>query len=224
MFTITYFSVEIIMAKNTFKVSVSTISGGSVFNILKIFKDNKIEANYVPRALSSLAFSLMAEPFRLVEHFKFDSAINNLKIENPPIFILGHWRSGTTYLHYLLSQDPNMGTLSTFQAIAPGLCLVGDKTIKPLFNRFVQATRAIDNVAMTMDSPSEDDFAIANMSPHSFYHQWSFPRRSRSLFERYVLFHDLPDQALKEWQATYRAVLQMAALLAPGKRLVLKNL
>ena len=38
--------------------------------------------------------------------------LDGVRVE-PPIFILGHWRSGTTHLHYLLDQDPALATPST---------------------------------------------------------------------------------------------------------------
>ena len=31
---------------------------------------------------------------------------NKSKIDQPPVFIIGHWRSGTTMLHELMIQDP----------------------------------------------------------------------------------------------------------------------
>src|SRR5437879_2949234 len=109
------------MAKSEFKVGVSTISGGSLFNILKIFRGNEIGHDYILRAINSLAFSFIAEPFRLLEHLRFDRAVNNLNIDEPPVFILGHWRSGTTYLHNLMCEDAQMGYVTTYQGIFPEL-------------------------------------------------------------------------------------------------------
>src|SRR5688572_18808039 len=39
------------------------------------------------------------------EWFLFSSAVRRVKLKEPPLFVLGHWRSGTTYLHELLMLD-----------------------------------------------------------------------------------------------------------------------
>src|SRR5271165_4013636 len=40
--------------------------------------------------------------------------IRKTQITQPPIFILGHWRTGTTLLHELLVLDPRFGYPSTY--------------------------------------------------------------------------------------------------------------
>src|SRR4051794_23449572 len=39
--------------------------------------------------------------FAIVQWLWFGRRIEEAKIEHAPIFIIGHWRSGTTYLHEL---------------------------------------------------------------------------------------------------------------------------
>ena len=38
----------------------------------------------------------------------------------PPVFILGHWRSGTTLLHNLITRDPATAFPTTFECVFPG--------------------------------------------------------------------------------------------------------
>ncbi|MEO8269188.1 MAG: sulfotransferase, partial [Aureliella sp.] len=45
--------------------------------------------------------------------------IRETQITAPPIFILGHWRSGTTLLHEMLVGDPQFACPNTFQCFAP---------------------------------------------------------------------------------------------------------
>ena len=44
--------------------------------------------------------------FWIVQQLVYGRRIEQVTIEHPPIFIIGHWRSGTTLLHELLVQDP----------------------------------------------------------------------------------------------------------------------
>ncbi|HEY4262936.1 MAG TPA: sulfotransferase, partial [Schlesneria sp.] len=46
--------------------------------------------------------------FKMIEHLVHGAELKRYELQNPPVFILGHWRSGTTLLHELLSNDPRM--------------------------------------------------------------------------------------------------------------------
>ena len=147
-------------------------------------------------------------------------------IHPSPIFILGHWRSGTTHLHNLMCRDKNLGYLSTFQAMAPGFCLIGDKAIKRALAKKAKAlypTRLIDNIPLAFDAPQEDEFALANLSPHSFLHAFSFPQQAEGFFERYVLFEGISDKTRNQWIDAYLTILRKATLASGGKRWIGKN-
>lgn len=104
--------------------------------------------------------------------------------------------------------------------------MVGGGRIKDLLERKTRErypTRLIDNVPLLFDAPQEDEFALANVSPYSFLHAFSFPRRARFFFERYVLFEGIPRAELERWIRAYLTILRKVTLAAQGKRLVLKN-
>ena len=65
---------------------------------------------------------------------------------NPPIFILGHRRSGTTHLHYAFSRDPRLGYLSNFQTFLYTVALLSKTWLRPVVSRFMPETRPQDNV------------------------------------------------------------------------------
>ena len=64
---------------------------------------------------------------------------------------------------------------------------------------------------------------MANVSPYSFYHYWSFPRGARQCFEKYALFQEAPENIVTRWKDTYEHILRKATFRARGRRLVLKN-
>jgi hypothetical protein len=119
-----------------------------------------------------------------------------------------------------------MGYVSTYQAIAPGFNLVAESWLKPfmaLWARKTHPTRLIDNIPLSFDAPQEDEFAVANFSPHSSMHVFTFPRRASVFFERYALFQQVDAQARAEWMQVYLDILRKATICSNGKRLVLKN-
>jgi hypothetical protein len=200
---------------------------GSFRNWIRLLRESdSIEGRYLPRALLVSLSTLLPSPLRLYERLRYSGAVEATAIHPSPVFIVGHWRTGTTYLHHLLSQDNSMGHVSTFQAMAPGFCLAGERTIKPLLARITQVvypTRVIDNVPLAFDAPQEDEFAVASLSPHAFLHVFTFPRQADYLFRRNVLFDGLSDRDIEEWTKAYLGVLRKATLRSQGNRLVLKS-
>ena len=93
----------------------------------------------------------------------------------PPIFVIGHWRSGTTFLHDLLSCDPDYSYPTTYQCFFPNHFLLtgGSGT---WFNIFLPKKRPMDNVPVGVDRPQEDEFAFANMGLGTHYVTLAWPR------------------------------------------------
>ena len=185
-----------------------------------------VDREFIPRALFVSSTTLLTSPLRLWERVRYGKRIRGTEPHPSPVFIIGHWRSGTTYLHRLLSQDKTFGYLTTFQAMAPGFFLVGGGKIKDFLERKTRErypTRLIDNIPLLLDAPEEDEFALANLAPYSFIHAFSFPRRARHFFERYVLFEGVPEELVDRWMATYMWLLGKVTLASGGKRLVVKN-
>jgi len=191
-----------------------------------LLSSHGIDRDYIPRAAFVCLTTLLTSPLRLWERARYGRRIDSTPIHPAPIFVIGHWRSGTTHLHNLLCQDENLGHLSTFQAMAPGFCLIGDRAIKRFIARQANArypTRLIDNIPLDFDAPQEDEFALANLSPHAFIHAFSFPQQAQEIFERSVLFDGLSEATRSRWIDTYLWLLRKATLASNKRRLVVKN-
>jgi len=200
---------------------------GSFRSWLRLLRQSKrIEPRFYERVILVCLSTLASSPLRWIENLRYGKAVAATPIHPAPIFIVGHWRTGTTHLHNLLVQDSNLGYVSTFQSMAPGFCLIGNQRIRPLLNFLahrIHPTRLIDNIPLSFDAPQEKDFAIASLSPYSFLHLFTFPQQANYFFERYALFKDLPVDILSEWKEIYLGILRKATFNAQGKRLVLKN-
>jgi len=200
---------------------------GSFSNWLRLLWEIRdIDKRYIPRVLLVCLSTFLTSPLRFYERIRYGRIVKSVKIHPSPIFIVGHWRTGTTHLHNLMCQDENLGYLSSFQAFAPGIGFVGEKTIKPplaMIARRIHPTREIDNIPLSFDAPEEEDLAIANMSPYSCLHLYTFPRQAPYFFERFALFKNIPEQTLAEWKEIYLNILRKATLKSGGKRLVIKN-
>jgi hypothetical protein len=191
-----------------------------------VLRSGGIAPRQIPRLLFVILTTALTAPFKAWEAIRFGRAVRTARIPPSPIFIIGHWRSGTTHLQNLLAQDPALGFVSTFQAMAPGFSLVGEHRIKPWLARLAKRrhpTRLIDAIPLSMDAPQEDEFVMACTTHRAFVHVFTLPRLAERIFDRYVMLDDAPSDTRSKWKATYTKALRKASLHAGGRRLVLKN-
>lgn len=197
---------------------------GSFKNWIRLLKENKhIDSKFIGRALYVSLVSLFSGPLRVYQRVRYRRTFENVRIRRDPIFILGHWRSGTTHLHNLLCQDRRFGYVSSLQVIAPDLFYVASESFKKLLRLGTPENRMIDNMSWSIDSPQEEEMALGNMSPYSLYHWWSFPRNAKQYFDRYAIFKDVTSDEIETWKEKYMEVIKTATFNMQGRRLVIKN-
>lgn len=197
---------------------------GSFKNWVRLLRENKhIDARYLGRAIYVSLVSLLFGPARMYQRLRYHHTFENVKIKRDPIFILGHWRSGTTHLHNMLCQDRRFGYVSALQVLAPDLFYVAGESFKKLLRLGTPENRLIDNMSWSIDSPQEEEMALGNMSPYSLYHLWSFPRNAKQYFDRYAIFKDVTSEELETWKEKYLEVIKTATFNMQGRRLVIKN-
>src|SRR3954465_15667549 len=81
--------------------------GGVTFgDWCRLLRDNhfNIPPRRLMRALAITAQSAQNSLMRRIEDSRFAEATRETEVL-PPLFVLGHWRSGTTHLHNLLTVD-----------------------------------------------------------------------------------------------------------------------
>jgi omega-hydroxy-beta-dihydromenaquinone-9 sulfotransferase len=120
----------------------------------------------------------------------------DVRIE-PPLFILGHWRSGTTHLHNLLATDAQFAFPNVYQVFNPHTFLTTERYSKVLFAS--PRTRIMDDVPLNAEVPFEDEFATCG-TLHSPFLAWVFPRDAEQ-YHRYLTFRDVPEREVAEWTA-----------------------
>src|SRR6266481_6322914 len=78
----------------------------------------------IPFALQVSIYSIINSTLYLVQEGIFGRGIADSEIARPPIFIIGHWRTGTTHLHELLALDESLVAPTTLECFAPAHFLV----------------------------------------------------------------------------------------------------
>jgi len=138
-----------------------------------------------------------------------------------PIFVLGHWRSGTTLLHELLVCDPRHTSPDTYTCFAPNHFLLTERLFTKFLWVFLPSKRPMDDMGIRWGYPQEDEFAIANMGVPSPYLTLLFPNRPPSHPE-YVDLRDLTENARERWKRKLLWFLKCLTV-RDSKRVVLKT-
>lgn len=86
----------------------------------------------------------------------------------PPIFLLGFWRSGTTFLHELFCCDTRFGFPSTYACMNSAHFLLTEQGFHKRRGK-QEAYRPMDNMQYSWTSPQEDEFALLCMGAPSPY-------------------------------------------------------
>src|SRR5439155_13687857 len=86
----------------------------------RLLRDNHfaIAPSCLPRAMAISLQCLPNSVFRWYEHWRYGRQLNDVAVERP-IFVLGHWRQGTTHLHNLMTVDQRFAFANNYQALFP---------------------------------------------------------------------------------------------------------
>jgi hypothetical protein len=157
----------------------------------------------------------------MVEKLRFARKVEAAKVPDP-LFLLGHWRSGTTHLHNLFSLDRRFAYLNVLQTFLPHTFLAAERLATRLASPLLPATRPQDEMAWQLDSPIEDEMALGVATGLSPYLSWCFPRRARH-YDRFLTFRTATPQEVTRWKEALRWLARKLAVKYPGRPLVLKS-
>ncbi|MDX2361541.1 MAG: sulfotransferase [Crocinitomicaceae bacterium] len=208
---------------NYLNIFVHPILGVSIHNWFRVlWKHNfRIHPAFIPKIIFITATAIFNAPFQLLEYLIYSRRIKKQVVKSP-VFILGHPRSGTTHLFYLLSKDERFSYCTAYNAVLPHVFLVGGKGLKKMVGTSIPETRPQDNVKMSIDSPKEEEFAMANMTSTSYMFGFYFPRRAKKSFEESVSFEG-GESYRQEWLRNYKYYLQKLTYRYPNKQLLIKS-
>jgi omega-hydroxy-beta-dihydromenaquinone-9 sulfotransferase len=158
----------------------------------------------------------------VVENLRYGRAIRETEVKQPPIFMLGHWRSGSTLLHNLMTSDPQFSFVNLYQAMFPWHFLTTEWLNAKLAGPLLPKTRPMDNVGMGFDQPQEDELALCVMTGHSPYLLPVFQGSTRKVDRFFDVQQGLTPSELEEWKAALTLLIKKITLKY-GKQVVLKS-
>jgi hypothetical protein len=189
-----------------------------------LLRENRfaIRPEKLPQALLISATSTLLAPVAALEKAVYDKRIMASKPEKDPIFVLGHWRSGTTYLQNMLSRDEQFGWFDPINTVVLPYSLLLGRLLTNTVKNGIADGRPMDNVQYSMDLPMEETFALLTQTNHDIIHMIAFPGQ----YERYIsgaFVEDLSPEELDKWRKAYDYIIRKLTFVKGGKQLVLKS-
>lgn len=175
----------------------------------------------LPRLTSITALSVLNSWYDLWESVLFGGRIARQKVNHPPIFILGHWRSGTTLLHNLMTLDPQFTYPNLYQVMYPGNFLLTERIVTRLTGWVLPATRPMDNIPAGWNLPQEDEMALLSltlMSPYLMLAHQGDPAK----ISRYFDLSQLSPDERRRWEDAFLTFVKKLTIRA-DKPVVLKS-
>ncbi|SNR67252.1 Sulfotransferase family protein [Lutibacter agarilyticus] len=205
-----------------FAFKITTLAGARFKVFRFVSKKYGVEKKYKTKWSLSGFVSVVATFFSFFDwiSFKLRSKPKNLK---DPVFILGHWRSGTTLLHNLMCLDPEAGYPTTYQTIFPNNLFSFQWLFKFFMKSLMPDKRPVDNVSLHVDYPQEEEFALNNETPFSYYNWWYFPKKNREIANEYLLGNTTKESDWTCWKVNFKKFVDRCLINTKGIRFISKN-
>lgn len=137
------------------------------------------------------------------------------------VFIIGHWRSGTTFIHEMLCLNQNFNFPTTYACMNPQVFPMTEAAI--LKHTGVHSSlRPMDNMSISLASPQEDEFALLALGGRSPYEGLLFPKA----IERGIAAadpNDLSEPEMQEWVSVFSRFINQVSNRKPECPIILKS-
>jgi hypothetical protein len=175
-----------------------------------------------PLAMTVGAISVFNVVGSAVQSLLLGKKIDQTEIEHPPVFIVGHWRTGTTWLHEMLTLDSRFAFPSSYDCFAPHHFLISKRICAPLMKWFLPPRRPMDDMPVSPSLPQEDEFALCALGAHSPYRRIAFP--NHGFVELDMLnFDAAPAGKIEQFRQHLMPFVRALSYAYPGRPLVFKS-
>jgi hypothetical protein len=157
-----------------------------------------------------------------LETLVFGVRISKTRVHPSPVFILGHWRSGTTLLHELFATDSRLAYPSTYDCLSPNHFLLTRRWMPHLLRWAIPTRRPMDNMAVGFARPQEDEFALCLLGQPSPLEHVAFPNRHGPEDPLFDLACQSPRRQ-QSWKRTFLRFLKRITIANGDKPIVLKS-
>lgn len=137
--------------------------------------------------------------YGMIAPLVYGRKVKQTRITKPPVFILGHWRSGTTLLHNLMTMDDQFTYPNLYHVMYPQHFLLTERVVSKLTAPFLPKTRPMDNMPTGWQLPQEDEVALLIETLRSPYLMVAFPNQRKYYGDTFDI-RDMPPADQARWK------------------------
>lgn len=204
------------------KLPVNTLVGADWKTFKALTKDQVIGDKYKGKYRLTKAVCRLLSSLKTFEDRAYRK-IENQPLQEDPLFILGHWRSGTTFVHNVFACDKHFGYTTTYQTVFPHLVLWGQPFFKKNMAMLMPDKRPTDNMELRPDLPQEEEFALSNMMPYTYYNFWFFPQRWMEYCDRFLTFEKITEEERAVFKEVFMRLVKVSLANTGGTQYLSKN-
>lgn len=205
------------------KLPVNNLVGADRKTFKAITAGRKIDPPYKNKYRLTKSIGALLSTLAPIQEHRYDKLLRNQPIKNDPLFILGHWRSGTTFVHNVFSCDPHFGYNTTYQTVFPHLMMFGQGFFKKQMSWLMPSHRPTDNMELAVDLPQEEEFALTNSMPYSYYNMWYLPKHWQEYVDRFLTFEKATPKEIECFNEELMKVVKIALWNTGGTQFLSKN-
>ncbi|MCD8177765.1 MAG: sulfotransferase [Tannerellaceae bacterium] len=204
------------------KLPINTLVGANWKTFKAVTAGRVVDDGYKNKYYLTKAVCRILSNLQPLENARYKK-IADKPLEMDPLFILGHWRSGTTFVHNVFSCDSHFGYNTTYQTVFPNLMMWGQPFFKKNMAFLMPDKRPTDNMELKVDLPQEEEFALANMMPYTYYNFWFYPKDMMEYCDKYLLFDDISAEELQVFKDTFLKLIKISLHNTNGTQFLSKN-
>lgn len=205
------------------KLPVNTLVGADWDTFREMTRGQRIDAKYRSKYYLTKAVCRLLSTLTPIQERRYRKLLADRPLQNDPVFILGHWRSGTTFVHNIFAQDKHFGYTTTYQTVFPHLMMFGQPMFKKTMGWLMPDHRPTDNMELAPDLPQEEEFALSNMMPYSYYDFWFFPEHMQEYCDKYLTFERITPEELRIFKETFLKLVKISLWNTGGTQYLSKN-
>nr|WP_319401224.1 sulfotransferase [uncultured Carboxylicivirga sp.] len=205
------------------KLPVTPLFGSRYSNFKAVCSTADVDKGYKLKYRLSKFLSGLMSVTHPIENYMYKKKVEPMELKHDPVFILGHWRSGTTFLHNVLAQDKQFGYNTTYQTIFSNAMVFGQPLFKPVMKAVMPDRRPTDNLELLPDQPQEEEFALSNVMPVSFYNFWFLPKRTMEYCNKYLLFNNIDKEEKDTFNKEFIRLVKTSLYNTGGDVFLSKN-
>ena len=209
--------------KKDFQFGVNTLIGCR-WNVLKdIERHFPVDKKFSRRYWWSKRIAWILNQAAKLDDLVFNRKVSDLSIDHPPVFIIGHWRSGTTLVHHYLTRVFPAAYPTTYQSVFTNNLFGFQGFIKWVMQLFLPGKRPTDHIRMHSNNPQEEEMALGNSIFFSFYYWLFFPGNAREIENRFLFPNKSNENEYQSFKSYYKTFVKRCLLNTKGKVFISKN-